>query len=207
MACCSNHQHERLTQVRLLSPEGRSYAFDNRATSGYGRGEGVAVVVLKSRSQAEKDGDTIRAIVRASGMNQDGRTAGITMPNGKAQADLIRGVYAMSGLNPLQTGYVEAHGTGKSFSYAMSIANFLKARLLEIPLKLKQLQVSSVLEGLPTILCTWALSRAKSDISKAPAALLPSSRRSLSSSTEHFYQTPTSKYLTPRFRLTSGTLR
>ena len=96
----------------MLSPEGRSYAFDHRATSGYGRGEGVGVIILKFMRQALKDGDNIRAVIRASGMNQDGRTAGITMPNGQAQADLIRKVYARSGLDPLDTGYVEAHGTG-----------------------------------------------------------------------------------------------
>ncbi|OAA60318.1 Beta-ketoacyl synthase [Niveomyces insectorum RCEF 264] len=95
----------------LLSPDGRSYAFDERA-NGFGRGEGAAVVILKPLSEALKDNDNIRAVVVASGVNQDGRTNGITMPNGDAQLDLMRKIYRDAGLDPTETGYVEAHGTG-----------------------------------------------------------------------------------------------
>jgi acyl transferase domain-containing protein len=91
---------------RLLSPEGRSYAFDERATSGYGRGEGAVAIVVKALSQAIRDGDPIRAVIRGSGINQDGKTAGITQPNGAAQEELMRSVYERSGLDPLETGYV-----------------------------------------------------------------------------------------------------
>ena len=108
--------------LRLLSPEGRSYAFDHRATSGYGRGEGAAVIILKPLRKAIEDGDTIRAIIKASGMNQDGKTAGITMPNGSAQAELIRSVYDRHGLNPLDTDYVEAHGTGDDLRYFLKVS-------------------------------------------------------------------------------------
>ena len=59
-----------------------------------------------------KDGDPIRSIIRNSGVNQDGKTAGITMPNGEAQASLIQSVYSTAGLDPRETDYVEAHGTG-----------------------------------------------------------------------------------------------
>jgi acyl transferase domain-containing protein len=45
-------------------------------------------------------------------MNQDGKTQGISMPNGTAQAELIRSVYESAGLDVRDTGYVEAHGTG-----------------------------------------------------------------------------------------------
>lgn len=64
-------------------------------------------------NQALKDGDTIRAVIRGSGINQDGKTAGITHPNGAAQEELIRAVYERSDLDPRETNYVEAHGTGK----------------------------------------------------------------------------------------------
>ena len=70
------------------------------------------MIVLKLLRQALQDGDAVRAIIKATGMNQDGKTAGITLPNGEAQASLIRQVYARSGLDPLHTDYVEAHGTG-----------------------------------------------------------------------------------------------
>lgn len=59
-----------------------------------------------------KDGDLIRSVIRNSGVNQDGKTAGITMPNGEAQASLIESVYHAVGLDPSKTDYVEAHGTG-----------------------------------------------------------------------------------------------
>lgn len=94
-----------------MSPDGRCYAFDERA-NGYARGEGVAVLLLKRLDDALADGDTIRAIIRGTGCNQDGKTPGITMPNGASQEALIRSVYQKNGLDPLETSYVECHGTG-----------------------------------------------------------------------------------------------
>lgn len=68
--------------------------------------------MLKPLADALRDGDTIRAVIRGTGSSQDGKTPGITMPNGLAQEELIRTVYERSGLNPLETSYVECHGTG-----------------------------------------------------------------------------------------------
>ena len=68
----------------LFSDEGKSFSFDSRGT-GYGRGEGCGIVVLKPLYQALKDNDKIRCIITATGINQDGKTPGITMPNGFAQ--------------------------------------------------------------------------------------------------------------------------
>ena len=99
-------------KLRLLSPDGRCYSFDDRAISGFGRGEGSACIILKPLEAALRDGDPIRSVIRNSGINQDGKTAGITMPNGEAQASLIQSVYRAAGLDPLETDYVEAHGTG-----------------------------------------------------------------------------------------------
>ncbi|KAK3381968.1 polyketide synthase [Podospora didyma] len=96
---------------RLLSDTGRSFSFDNRGT-GFGRGEGCGMIVLKPLSQAIKDNDPIRAVIAGTGLNQDGKTPGITMPNGAAQEDLMRKVYANAGLDPNACGFVEAHGTG-----------------------------------------------------------------------------------------------
>lgn len=92
---------------RLFSEEGRSFSFDSRGT-GYGRGEGCGMVVLKPLDQALKDNDAIRAVIAGSGINQDGKTPGITMPSGYAQESLIRSVYRNAGINPKDTGYVEA---------------------------------------------------------------------------------------------------
>ncbi len=95
----------------FLSDEGRCYAFDSRG-SGYGRGEGVACVIIKPLEDAVAAGDPIRAIIRNTAVNQDGRTPGITMPSRSAQENMMRGAYSKANLNPLDTGYLEAHGTG-----------------------------------------------------------------------------------------------
>ncbi|KAI2643595.1 ketoacyl-synt-domain-containing protein [Xylaria nigripes] len=99
------------SKSRLFSDSGRSYSFDERGT-GFGRGEGCGVIVLKPLEQARRDNDQIRAIIAGSGINQDGRTPGITMPCGEAQENLMRQVYDNAGLNPADCGFVEAHGTG-----------------------------------------------------------------------------------------------
>lgn len=65
-----------MTALNFLSPDGKCFTFDSRA-NGYGRGEGIGVVVLKRVEDAIKNNDHIRAIIRASQVNQDGRTKGI----------------------------------------------------------------------------------------------------------------------------------
>ncbi|KAI9737711.1 MAG: hypothetical protein M1818_005715 [Claussenomyces sp. TS43310] len=100
-----------MSNSRLFSQAGKSFSFDERA-SGFGRGEGIGCIILKKLDDAIEAGDRIRAIIRNTGMNQDGRTQGISMPNGAAQAELIRSVYESAGLDVKDTGYVEAHGTG-----------------------------------------------------------------------------------------------
>jgi acyl transferase domain-containing protein len=100
-----------LGTLGVLSPDGKCFSFDHRA-NGYGRGEGVGTVIVKRLDAALRDGNTIRAIVRATGSNQDGRTPGIALPSGPAQERLIRHVYKTAGLDMGLTRYVEAHGTG-----------------------------------------------------------------------------------------------
>ncbi|KAI0881953.1 putative polyketide synthase [Annulohypoxylon maeteangense] len=95
----------------MLSPDGRSYAFDSRA-NGYGRGEGVAALVIKRLSDALADNDPIRAVIRETALNQDGKTDTITTPSGSAQVELMRECYRRAGLDPRGTQYFEAHGTG-----------------------------------------------------------------------------------------------
>lgn len=93
----------------FLSPDSRCYSFDDRA-NGYARGEGCGVVVLKRVSDAIQDGDTIRAIIRSTGSNQNGHTPGITQPSKDAQASLIQETYKKAGLNFATTRFFEAHG-------------------------------------------------------------------------------------------------
>jgi acyl transferase domain-containing protein len=95
----------------LFSNEGHLFSFDYRANS-FGRGEGVGCVLLRPLDQALKCNDSIRSLVVGSGVNQDGRTNGITTPSEAAQKSLIRSVYHRAGLDACDTCFVEAHGTG-----------------------------------------------------------------------------------------------
>ena len=105
-------EKDSLTPYRsILNPEGRCFPFDSRG-SGYGRGEGVATIVLKRLDDALSSGDNIRTVIRHTGVNQDGKTAGIALPNQQAQESLVREMYQELDLDPLDVQYVEAHGTG-----------------------------------------------------------------------------------------------
>ncbi|KAJ5621531.1 hypothetical protein N7528_006314 [Penicillium herquei] len=99
------------SSLGMLSPDGKSYAFDSRA-NGYGRGEGVATIVIKRLKDALAAGDPVRAVIRESYLNQDGKTETITSPSQSAQEALIRECYRRAGLKPNDTQYFEAHGTG-----------------------------------------------------------------------------------------------
>jgi len=95
----------------FLARDGRCKSFDERA-DGYGRGEGAGIAVLKPYSQALRDGDSIYAVIRGTGVNQDGRTDGITVPNPASQEALVRRVMQEAGVTANDLSYIEAHGTG-----------------------------------------------------------------------------------------------
>ncbi|MFE4053385.1 amino acid adenylation domain-containing protein [Streptomyces sp. YIM B13518] len=98
------------TKGGFLSPDGRSRTFDASA-NGYVRAEGVGVIALKRLDDALRDGDPVHAVIIGSGVNQDGRTDGITVPNADAQVSLVEQVCAEAGITPGGLQYVEAHGT------------------------------------------------------------------------------------------------
>ncbi|HTN88850.1 MAG TPA: type I polyketide synthase, partial [Sorangium sp.] len=100
-----------LSRLSALSPDGRCRTFD-AAANGFVRGEGCGVVVLKRLSDALAGGDPILAVIRASAVNQDGSSTGLTAPNVLSQQALIREALAAARLSPAAIGYVEAHGTG-----------------------------------------------------------------------------------------------
>ncbi|KAJ8132306.1 hypothetical protein O1611_g1320 [Lasiodiplodia mahajangana] len=103
------------SNLHMLSPTGRSKMWD-KDVDGYARGEGIASVILKPLSVALQDGDHIECLIRATGINQDGRTQGLTMPSATAQAALIRETYARAGLDiekpEDRPQFFHAHGTG-----------------------------------------------------------------------------------------------
>ncbi|MBX3611473.1 MAG: type I polyketide synthase [Hydrogenophaga sp.] len=99
------------SRARMMSFDGHCKTFDAKA-DGYVRGEGCGVLVLKRLSDARRDGDRVLAVLRGSALNQDGRSSGLTAPNGAAQEAVIRDALANARLQPADIGYVEAHGTG-----------------------------------------------------------------------------------------------
>jgi phthiocerol/phenolphthiocerol synthesis type-I polyketide synthase C len=99
------------SKASMLSRQGRCRVFDAGA-DGYVRSEGGGVVLLKSLERALADGNQILATVAGTGVNSDGRKAGLTVPSHEAQAALLREVYGRAGIAPLEIDYFEAHGTG-----------------------------------------------------------------------------------------------
>ena len=110
---CSPETTIALSRGHMLAPDGRCKTFDARA-DGFSRGEGCGVLVLKRLSDAVADGDRILAVVRGTAVNQDGRSGGLTVPNGPAQETVIRAALADGRVDPADISYVEAHGTGTS---------------------------------------------------------------------------------------------
>jgi acyl transferase domain-containing protein/acyl carrier protein len=100
-----------LSQAGMLSPTGRCHAFSS-AADGFVRGEGCGAVLLKRLSDAIRDNDTIHCVIRGSATNQDGRSVGLTAPNGHAQQAVIRAAIADARLSAEQVDYLETHGTG-----------------------------------------------------------------------------------------------
>ncbi|WP_437338831.1 type I polyketide synthase [Sorangium sp. So ce394] len=100
-----------MAKLGMLAADGRCKTFDARA-DGFVRGEGCGVVVLERLSDALAAGRDIRALVRGTAVNQDGRTNGLTAPSGRAQEEVIRLALADAAASPAQIGYVETHGSG-----------------------------------------------------------------------------------------------
>lgn len=95
----------------MLSSDGQCKAFDDGA-NGFVPAEGVGCVVIKSLKQAIADRDQIYAVIKGSGVNQDGKSNGIMAPNALSQTALERDIYDKYGINPEEIGYIETHGTG-----------------------------------------------------------------------------------------------
>lgn len=104
----------------MLSKDGRCKSFDDRA-DGYVRGEGGAIVMLKSLEKAEKDGDHIYGLIRGIGTNHGGRTNAIGVTNPKAHTALITNVYRKAGVSPDSVSYIEAHGPGTPMGDAIEV--------------------------------------------------------------------------------------
>lgn len=100
-----------LCKAKALSPDGQCKTFDEKA-DGYVRGEGCGVILLKRLSDALRDNDHILAVIKGSAVNNDGKTAGLTVPNGKSQEEVMKKALGQTELSRTDISYIEAHGTG-----------------------------------------------------------------------------------------------
>ncbi|MDR7090940.1 type I polyketide synthase [Cellvibrio fibrivorans] len=121
----------------FLSAHGRCKSFDKDA-AGYVRGEGAGIIIIKTLEQAIADKDEIYAVIRNTGVNQDGHTQnGISFPSAEAQQRLIEKLYREAAINPLDVGYIEAHGTGTQAGDPIEISSlsavFTPGRPVETP--------------------------------------------------------------------------
>ena len=111
----------------LFSADGHCRAFDE-AAGGLVGGNGVGVVLLRRLSDALRDGDAIRAVIRGSAMNNDGAVrAGFTAPGVDGQAQVVAQALAVAGVEPESIGYIEAHGTGTEIGDPIEIAALTQA--------------------------------------------------------------------------------
>ncbi|UQA61059.1 type I polyketide synthase [Polyangium aurulentum] len=109
-----------LAALQILSPDGRCRVLDAEA-AGYGRADGCGVVVLKRLSDALRDGDRIRALIRGSASTHNGRSTSLTAPSVQAEAVAVRDALADARVQPTQIGYVELHSTGSPLGDAVEI--------------------------------------------------------------------------------------
>ena len=109
------------SKARMLSPDGRCKVFD-ASGNGYVRSEGGGIVIVMPLSRALKDKHDILALVAGTGVNSDGRTTGIALPNPEAQKSLMRDVFERFALDPKHLVYMEAHGTGTAAGDPIEVA-------------------------------------------------------------------------------------
>ena len=100
-------------KTHALSPKGKSRPYDKDA-DGIGLGEGLAAIVLKRLSDAERDGDKIYCVITGVGSSSDGRNRSMTAPFPDGQVLAIRRAHEDAGIDAGRVSLVEAHSTGTS---------------------------------------------------------------------------------------------
>ena len=105
------HDYLMFTAAGALSPTGRCRPFD-AAADGIALGEGVACLVLKRLSDAQRDGDRVYAVVKGVGAASDGKALGLTAPRPEGQRRALERAYHDAGVSAADVGLLEAHGTG-----------------------------------------------------------------------------------------------
>jgi acyl transferase domain-containing protein/SAM-dependent methyltransferase len=113
-------------QGGALSADGVCRAF-GKGANGYVMGEGIGALLLKPLGQAIRDGDNIYGVIKSAILNHGGRTSGYTVPNPKAQADLIASAIEKAEIDARSIGYIEAHGTGTELGDPIEITGLNNA--------------------------------------------------------------------------------
>ena len=101
----------KMSEAGMISADGQCLSFSSHA-NGIGIGEAVVVLMLKPLSAALANDDHIYGLIAASGINFDGKTNGVTAPNGRMQAKLIEDIYTSHGIDVMDVSHIVAHGTG-----------------------------------------------------------------------------------------------
>lgn len=115
-----------LSEGQFISSKGHCASFGADG-DGYIPGEGLGVVILKRLADAEKDNDQIYAVIKGAAINHGGRASGYTVPNPKAQAEVISAAISQAKVDPGSINYVEAHGTGTSLGDPIEVAGLTNA--------------------------------------------------------------------------------
>ena len=111
----------------IMSRDGHCRPFDEQA-SGTVSGDGVGVVLLKRRAEAEADGDEIKAVIKGTAVNNDGgQKVGYTAPSVSGQAGVIALAQGVAGVSPEEVSYVEAHGTATGLGDPIEVAALTQA--------------------------------------------------------------------------------
>ncbi|KAL3450556.1 hypothetical protein BJX65DRAFT_316007 [Aspergillus insuetus] len=116
----SAEQHMATMKAGVLSATSQCHTFDTSA-DGYGRGDGIGALYVKRLSDALRDGDPIRSVIRGSAVNANGKTSGISLPSSTGQTAVIRKAMARANLLPSDITYVECHGTGTKVGDAIEL--------------------------------------------------------------------------------------
>ncbi|KAH9876852.1 hypothetical protein IAQ61_002213 [Plenodomus lingam] len=116
-----------LSNLTMLSPDGKTHALDPNAESGYARGEGGACVILKPLDLALRDNDRIHCVLSHIGVNHNGNTNGYTMPDANQQTQLMKELQAQVGAQPDEFGFVEAHAPGTRVGDPIEISAISRA--------------------------------------------------------------------------------
>ena len=138
-------QHIFSVRLGVMSPTSTCHTFDERA-DGFGRGDGICAVYLKKLSAAIANKDPIRAVIRATAVNSNGRRQGINHPSSKGQEAVIREAYTRANLNYEDTGYFECHGTGTPVGDPIEVLSagnvFAPGRTRHTPLLLSSIKTN-----------------------------------------------------------------